>query len=123
MIQDIITYYCDVCGSSNIVRNGTNKCGHAQYHCKDCNAYRVLHPRMPQAHAKKEEILRAYQERCSLCGVERIFRVTRQTVSRWIQEAIQPYPSLEDTLLPAYEEDVLELDELWSFVLKKEELI
>ena len=42
MIQEIITYHCGVCGSSNIVRNGTNKCGNAKYHCKDCNAYRVL---------------------------------------------------------------------------------
>lgn len=57
----------------------------------------------------KEMVLRAYQERCSLRGVERIFHVSRHTVPR---EAIQPYPSIEDTLLPADETDVLELDEL-----------
>ena len=41
--------------------------------------------------------------------MERIFHVSRHTVPR---EAIQPYPSIEDTLLPADETDVLELDEL-----------
>ena len=69
----------------------------------------------------KEMVLRAYQERCSLRGVERIFHVSRHTVPRWLKEAIQPYPSIEDTLLPADETDVLELDELWSFVLKKDQ--
>ncbi len=44
MIQDTITYCCRVCGSTHIVRDGTNKCGQAQYHCKDCGAYRVLEP-------------------------------------------------------------------------------
>jgi IS1 family transposase len=28
-------------------------------------------------------------------------------------------PAIEETLLPAQENDVLELDEMWSFVLKK----
>ena len=45
MIQEVITYACRVCGSQDIVRNGRNRCGNAQYHCKECNAYRVLKPR------------------------------------------------------------------------------
>jgi insertion element IS1 protein InsB len=28
-------------------------------------------------------------------------------------------PALEETLLPAQEDDVVELDEMWSFVLRK----
>ena len=31
----------------------------------------------------------------------------------------QQNPSIEETLLPAQADDVLELDEVWSFVLKK----
>lgn len=42
MIQKTITYSCRVCGSENIVKNGTNRLGQQQYHCKDCGAYRVL---------------------------------------------------------------------------------
>ncbi|HXK42400.1 MAG TPA: IS1 family transposase, partial [Anaerolineae bacterium] len=34
MIQETITYHCHKCGSANIVKNGTNKCGNCQYHCK-----------------------------------------------------------------------------------------
>ncbi|MXZ21016.1 MAG: hypothetical protein F4Y84_10520 [Caldilineaceae bacterium SB0665_bin_25] len=36
MIQKTITYSCRVCGSTNIVRNGINRLGQQQYHCKDC---------------------------------------------------------------------------------------
>ena len=42
MIQKTITYSSRVCGSTNIVKNGTNRLGQQQYHCKECNAYRVL---------------------------------------------------------------------------------
>jgi len=40
MIQK--TYTCRVCGSANIVKNGTNRLKQQQYHCKDCGARRVL---------------------------------------------------------------------------------
>ena len=68
---------------------------------------------------QKPIILRAYQERISLRGLERVFGVHRQSVSRWIVAHVKGLPELRDTLLPAEPEDVLEYDEAWSFVLKK----
>jgi len=64
-------------------------------------------------------ILRAYKERASMRGLERIFDITRQTVARWIKAIVRALPDLKDTLVPAQPGDVLEIDELWSFVLKK----
>lgn len=58
-------------------------------------------------------------ETMQACGVERIFDIPRQTVAGWISTPIQKLPEGEDTLLPASADDVLELDEMWSFVLKK----
>lgn len=63
--------------------------------------------------------MHAYKERASMRGLERIFYVARQTVGRWIPEIVHNLPALKETLLPAQPDDVLELDELWSFVLKK----
>jgi len=40
MIQK--AYACRVCGSTNIVKNGTNRLKQQQYHCKNCGAHRVL---------------------------------------------------------------------------------
>jgi len=52
-------------------------------------------------------------------GIRRIFGVVSKTLLRWIKEALQKLPSLKHTLAPVQPDDILELDELWSFVLKK----
>src|SRR5260221_11875520 len=101
MIQETKTFECRVCRSTNIIRNGTNRCGNAQYHCKDCGIYRVLSPKSAYSEIDKQTVLRAGLERCSLRGVERIFDITRQTVVRWISIHIQKLPDVAETLLPA----------------------
>ena len=60
----------------------------------------------------KEEILRAYQERSSLRGLERTFGVSRQTVSKWLKQNNRTSPPLEHTLVESEPDDVLGLDEL-----------
>ena len=105
-------YTCHACGSANIVRNGTNRCGNTQYHCKDCGIYRVLKPKRAYLETEKATVLRAGLERCSLRGVERIFHITRQTIARWIVNHIRKLPEVKDSLLPACVDDVLELDEI-----------
>ena len=52
-------------------------------------------------------------------GVARIFGIARQTLARWLIEEAGKLPDLVKTLFPACSDDVLELDELWSFVFKK----
>ena len=42
-----------------------------------------------------------------------------KTLLRWIAQALQKLLELTQTLAPAQADDVLELDELWSLVLKK----
>ncbi len=44
MIQEIITYYCNECESTNIEKNGTDYKSSQKYHCLDCNAYGTVHP-------------------------------------------------------------------------------
>ncbi|MFN8457518.1 MAG: IS1 family transposase [Anaerolineae bacterium] len=121
MIQKTITYHCRTCGSINITKNGTNKCGNAQYHCHDCGDYRVLEPQTTYTKNEQKTILDAYRERASMRGLERIFGVARQTVALWIKGTVQELPDLKATLAPAQADDVLELDEAWSFVFKKDQ--
>jgi transposase-like protein len=82
MIQKTITYACHACGSTNIIKNGSNKCNNAQYHCKDCGLYRVLEPKCAYSENEKKTILKTYQKRASMRGLERIFEVARQTVAK-----------------------------------------
>jgi insertion element IS1 protein InsB len=119
MIEETITYSCRSCGSHHIIRNGRNKAGNEQYHCKDCGVYRVLRPKERYSDQQKARILRAYRERMSLRGLQRVFGVWRTTVLRWLQKLLEQLPSLVESLLPPQAEDVLEMDELVSFVGEK----
>jgi len=122
MIQSIITHCCPHCTSLNLEKNGTDYKGSQKYHCLDCNAYGTLGEdarAYPQRF--KDLVLRAYRERASMRGIERIFGICRQTLARWLQECAAALPALATTLLPPQADDVLELDELWSFVRTKSE--
>ena len=82
--------------------------------------YRVLEPTEKHSAEKRRQVLRAALERVSLRGIERIFKVCRQTVARWIRAYLKQLPVLTDTLLLYEVGDVLEIDELWSFVGRKD---
>jgi len=77
---------CTKCGSKNIVKNGHNGSGQQQYYCRDCKAHRVLESEKRYPEEKKGEIIRTYFERASLRGLERIFHVSRHTVSGWLKK-------------------------------------
>ena len=120
MIQTVITHRCTKCNSTKIVKNGTDYKGDQKFHCLDCDVYGTLEPQgRSYPEFVKEFVLRAYRERASMRGVERIFGIARQTLARWIIEKTAALPDLADTLEAARADDVLELDELWSFVFRK----
>ena len=81
--------------------------------------YRVLKPTVKYTIEDKERVLKAYRERMSLRGIQRVFGVWRTTVLSWLKQAVDNLPSLVDSLLPAQPDDVLEMDELMSFVSEK----
>ncbi len=53
------------------------------------------------------------------CKNSAAYRIARQTVARWIRKSVQALPCLQEILLPALPENVLEVDELCSLVGKK----
>ena len=70
--------------------------------------------------AFKEQVLSAYQDRMSLRGIQRTFGVCYQTRDGLAGgKKTGQLPAFKDTLLPSEKGDVLELDELWSFVQAK----
>lgn len=121
MIQEIITHSCNQCGSEQVVRNGHDYKGSQKYHCKDCGKYGTVNAQRGYPPAVKEQVKQAVLERVSLRGIERLWQISRRTVARWLLVWWQTLPALQETLVPATQEDVLELDELWSFVGQKAE--
>lgn len=82
----MISQTCTRCGSQHIKKNGTAPNGKQKFYCHACQAYGVLNPEPRYSPERQEEILRAYQERSSLRGIERIFGVARQTVAQWLKK-------------------------------------
>jgi insertion element IS1 protein InsB len=119
MIQVIVTYACSRCESPNVVRNGHDYKGSQKYHCKDCGRYGTLNAQQGYDALVQAQVKRGVLERVSLRGMERMLCVSRRTISRWLIRWIDEVPVLETSLLPAEVGDVLELDELWSFVGSK----
>ena len=119
MIKTIIIENCPRCDSEDIVKNGRDYKGSQKYHCNACQSYGTLKPGKKYDEPQKKQILRTYLERASMRGIERIYGVARQTLARWIEHIAETLPALWDTLDPARPDDVLELDELWSFVYQK----
>ncbi len=70
----------------------------------------------------KGTIIHSIENSRAYVWLERTFGVSRHTVIGWIKKASN-LPALSDTLIEPDPHDaearVLELDELWSFVLKK----
>jgi transposase-like protein len=79
----------------------------------------VLKPKVAYSEERKAEILNAYQERPSRRGIERIFGVSRQTLASWLKKGVRMLSPLKETVVPAQPRDVLELDEVCSFVQNK----
>jgi insertion element IS1 protein InsB len=119
MIQTIVTYECTRCGSLDLVKNGHDYKGAQKYHCKTCGRYGTLQAQSGYSSAVQGVIKRAVLERLSLRGIERLFGLSRRTVCRWLRTWMAQVPSIGSSLLPAQPQDVLELDELWSFVGSK----
>lgn len=116
MIRTIITHACPQCGSSKLVKNGHDYKGAQKFHCKGCGRYGTVNAQTGYATPTRQMIQRAVSERLSLRGIERLFGISRRTVHRWLQQWIDQAPPVDQTLVEAQPDDVLELDELWSFV-------
>ena len=85
MIQT--THTCTRCKSEKLKKNGTTAKGKQKFYCHTCGKYGTLNPTVRYTEERKEEILRAYQERSSLRGIERSFGVSRQTVAAWLKKS------------------------------------
>lgn len=91
MIQT--THSCTRCKSTKLKKNGKTAKGKQKFYCHACGKYGTLNPEPRYTEERKEEIIRAYQERSSLRGIERSFGVARQTVASWIKKKSNNYPT------------------------------
>ncbi len=84
MVSELVA--CPECGSQAVIRFGRTTGGHARFRCKDCRVTFSDAPDRSHLEAFKEQVLAAYQERASMRGIARVFKVSRNTLTKWLKE-------------------------------------
>ena len=94
--------------------------GKQNYRCQVCGRQFVADP-ASRAHSPtlRRCVLSALNERMSLRGAERVFKVSRQTIARWLEEAAAEVEDEFMRVLPPNTLLTLEMDEVWSFISQK----
>ncbi len=78
--------------SQDIIKNGTDYKGSQKYHCHHCGGYGTLKAKDRYSLVEKERVPRAYQERGSMRGIQRVFGMVPETLLRRIKGALDcPY--------------------------------
>ena len=87
------TLECYHCTSTKIVRDGLTRNGKQRYWCYDCKRS-SRHAPQPSGYTSDEQelILKTYEERSSLRGLERIFGISRNTVIAWLKKKEKTFP-------------------------------
>src|SRR5918995_662143 len=86
MVTEVVT--CLHCSGTDLVKNGFAPNGKQKYLCHLCGRQSRENP-SPNGYTeeRKEEILRAYEERSSLRGLRRTFGVSPTTVIGWLKKS------------------------------------
>ena len=91
--MDMTTMTCRHCGNMTLNKYGIAPNGKQKYRCRTCRRQSREHPQLSgYSPERREEILRAYQERSSLRGLERTFGVARSTVIGWLKKKTSSVP-------------------------------
>ncbi len=79
---------CRHCHSDRTIRHGYTRKGKQRHRCQSCGRSFVENPASAACDpSRREEILKAYNERTSLRGLTRVFGVSRNTVTRWLKKS------------------------------------
>ena len=109
---------CPKCNSTNHVKNG--KVGQKQRHkCKSCGCNFTKSTRQGYPKSKKKLALQMYIEGIGFRQIGRILKVSYGTIFGWIKFAAKEIQTIEKDNKPK-KVRIMELDEMWSFVQKKE---
>ena len=112
---------CAKCASVDLQRNGTRD-GHARYRCTACGHQARLVPAAAARTARYAQVDRLLAERNSQSSIVRVTGVSRVAVARLAKKAQVPascLPRRRSKKAQKKRWEVLELDEMWTFVGRK----
>lgn len=134
----MVSFRCVHCRSERVVKDGFTQAGKQRVRCRGCGKRSHQAPTPRGASAEKQAmVLAALGERMSLRPAARTFRMSRDTITGLLgkktpgkkdtvmmqEQSRSGIGYFETMLLSAQEGDVLELDEVWSFVFRKSQQV
>ena len=81
-----LTITCPYCTSDHTIHFGKTTNGFPRYRCRGCHKTFSDAPERGHTEAFKERVLAAYQERMSMRGIARTFKISRNTLTQWLKE-------------------------------------
>lgn len=114
-----MTKSCPRCQGSHIVKNGRSRHGHQRWACTGCKLTFGEQDRRRVAEGLKQAALEHYLEGVGLRATERLVGVSHNSVMNWVRQEVagkalqRPDPARVE---------VVEADELWSYVGQKKAL-
>ena len=111
---------CPTCGSHEISKNGTTRCGKQNYKCRDCNHQFVEDP---QWKPKDKDTLALVNllllEKIPLAGIARATGVSDSWLQDYVNACYEAVPQTAAVIPKAKGKLKVQMDELWSFVDNK----
>jgi transposase-like protein len=117
--------YFQIEEGKDITKNGHNPAGNQQYHCHHCRRYFIETKNTPlyHSHLSRSEIqliAKHSMEKTSIRGVSRVTDHHRDTISKYYRLIGEHAEKLNGHYLQNISPGDTEVDEIWSFVQKKQ---
>ena len=93
MVKQVTIMECPSCQSQSIIRFGINATGKQRYRCLGCKKTFVQQPQKARQADRLSDpafvtaVLAAYQERASMRGVARVFKISRNTLANLLKKS------------------------------------
>ena len=111
-----MNHSCPKCSSPEISKNGRSRHGNQRYVCRQCKATFGDTDGRRVSEEKKQLALRHYAEGVGQRATERLVGVSHNSVMNWVRQEVEG-KALQK--IDASEIEVVEADELWTFVGQK----
>ena len=112
---------CIYCESNNLVKNGI-VLGKQRYKCKSCGKNPREGCLLKYSIEQKKRVIRAYTRGAGIRAIADIEQMNNELVLYWIKTIGRRVKELKGKEIKEYNEiEILEMDELWTYVGKKTE--
>ena len=110
---------CPKCRSAVQVKNGTVR-SKQRYKCKECGCNYTQSTLSRTPIDTRTHCIRLYLEGVGFRGISRLTGVTHTTVMRWVKKLGDDIEKFREDTGEIEPVSVMELDEMWHFIQKKQ---